>query len=165
MRAPQFIFYISLNAPRDSQGSFSLPFPLLTIALKLFSPPEWCCLNECTVHLFPPPQWAAVKSSSSRRLRTIHRGEDPTYGKPRWCSDGSLWYVWHKQHHTGLHMNSEHPAASAPDGVCWRQTSIVWLTGGVFSQQAGTESKLLSVFRESDRLLSATELHHSRQQF
>lgn len=50
-------------------------------------------------------------------------------------------------------------------GVCWRQTFIVWFTGGVFSERVGSESKLLSVFRESDCLLSAAELNHSHLQF
>lgn len=39
-------------------------------------------------------QWAEVKSSSFQRLRTTHRGDDLTSGKPRWCSAGSRWYVW-----------------------------------------------------------------------
>lgn len=53
--------------------------------------------RECTVNLFPLPQSAAVKSSFSQRLRTTHRGGDLTFGKPRWCLDGSLWYVWHQR--------------------------------------------------------------------
>lgn len=49
------------------------------------------------IFLFPLPQSAAVKSSFSQRLRMTHRGEDLTFGKPRWCLDGSPWYVWHQR--------------------------------------------------------------------
>lgn len=108
--------------------------------------------RECTGHLFPPPQWAAVKSSSSRRLRTIHRGEGLTYGKPRCCLGGSPWYVWHKPPHTALHRNSGHPAVSEQIGICCTQADD-WLE--VFSEQVVSGTELHSVVRESDGLLSA----------
>lgn len=107
--------------------------------------------RKCTVNLFPPPQWAVVKSSSSQRLRTTHRGEDLTYGRPRWCLDGSPWYVWHTR-------SIILPCTWALNilwfqqqmGVCRTRTFFVLFAEGLelFSDQVAGGIQLYSGFRE-----------------
>lgn len=134
------LFYSDIiwNNTRDSEGSFSLLFPLFTITLKPFNLPQCCYLlsiyrDICAVaHAFRSPKLFKKRiHSSSVTPPTVSRSQiqflpeaqdDPQRRRPD-IRKAKMMLGWepvvcvtHQPDHAALHMNSEHPVVSATDG-------------------------------------------------